>query len=142
MAIIESNIEGNIVRLDYLSYVVAVICFLLAAIIFAVTPTYIPDTTIVYTLTVVLAILGLILAGVGYSQKPKETTSQPMRAEPEFIPAEPAPSVPPNKPVPATLEPIPAPTPTPTTTAPPEETRPQEEIKPEKKAVRKRRKKA
>jgi len=122
-------IEGNSVRLDYISYVVAVVCFLFAGIVFAITPAYITDFTIVATLTLVLVILGLILVGVGYSQRPKEAKLPPSTLSPE--PPTPAASA------------IPERTPTPTTAAPPEEPKmPQEEVTPEKKTVRKRRKKA
>ena len=121
-------IEGNIMRLDYISYVVAVICFLLAAIVFAITPAYISDTTIVYTLTGVLAVLGLILAGVGYSQRPKKTMLPP-------------PTPPSATPTTSTTS-APTPASVPTTTAPMEETKKtEEEIKSEKKPVRKRRRK-
>jgi len=122
--------EGNIVRLDYLSYVVAVICLLFAVIVFALNPTY-PDTTMV-AITVILAILGFILVGVGYSQRPKETILPPSTPQP----------------VPVTLVAPPpksesTPTTTPTiATLPEEPQKPQEETKLEKRAVRKRRKKA
>jgi hypothetical protein len=113
--------EGNILRLDYLSYVVAVICFLFAGIVFAVTPAYISDAIIVNTLTVVLTVLGLILIGIGYSQRPKETISRPSTLAP--APAEHAPIL--------------------NTTASSEEPQnPQEKTKQKKKAVRKHRKKA
>lgn len=137
-------------RSDYLSYVVAVICFLLAGIVFATTfavnPAYLEDT-IGTVLTAVLAFLGIILVGIGYSQRPKKVTSTPpeptsapatqvqqarqVEAETqEFVPAKPVP-----KP-----EPEPMPAPTSTTTATPYTVTPSEE--PEKKAVRRRRKKA
>jgi len=123
------------VRSDYISYVAAVICFLFAAIVFATAQAPLGDT-IWAALTVILAILGLIIAGFGYSQRPKEA------------------KLPPPTP-PSALEPTPTPvqqvqqaetavsTPTPITAPSPEETKkPQEEIEPAKKAVRRRRKKA
>lgn len=126
-------------RLDYISYVVAVICFLFAGIVFAVTSTYMSlDLTIVYTLTVILAILGLILAGVGYSQRPKEPMLPP-QTPPSATPDTTTASAPTPAPIPT---PAPTAAPVPTTTAPTEETKkPEEEITSKKKPVRRRRKK-
>ena len=114
-------------RLDYISYVVAVICFLFAAVVFATTQAPLGDT-IWITLTVILAILGIILAGVGYSQRPKKTMLPP-------------PTPPSATPTTSTTS-APTPASVPTTTAPMEETKKtEEEIKSEKKPVRKRRRK-
>jgi len=120
---IKTKIEGNIVRADYLSYVSAVICFLLAGTVFATGRTPLGDT-IWITLTAILMVSGIIIAVVGCSQRPKET----------MLPS----SKPATAPIPASPPP-----PAATTSAPPEEPeKTQEETKPEKKVVRKRRKKA
>lgn len=142
--------EGKIMRLDYTSYIVAVICFLFAGIVlgttFATNPPF--DATIATALTVVLSILGIILAGVGYSQRPKKTIpstpTSTLPSEPTTPPAHttppPVPTIPAPTPIPiATPEPVPELT----TATPVEETqKPQKEMKPKEKAVRRRRKKA
>lgn len=57
-------------RSDYTLYVIAIICFLLAAIVLVEYTQYL-EAVVGTALTVILVILGLIFAGVGYSQRPK-----------------------------------------------------------------------
>ncbi|MEM2851101.1 MAG: hypothetical protein QXP20_02425 [Candidatus Bathyarchaeia archaeon] len=53
------------VRLDYALYVIAVICFILAGAAAAVCP-FQPGST------VIMVVLGLIFAGLGYWKRPKK----------------------------------------------------------------------
>ena len=62
-------------RSDYALYVVAIVCFILAAIVFAGYPGMTEDISMVTT--AVLAILGLISAGTGYVVRPEEMTPTP-----------------------------------------------------------------
>ncbi|MFQ6063974.1 MAG: helix-hairpin-helix domain-containing protein [Candidatus Bathyarchaeia archaeon] len=72
-------------RSDYILYVFAVICFILAVVVFAGYP---PMGDINLVATAVLAILGMILVGAGYLIRPEETTLAP--------PTPPAPKPPPK----------------------------------------------
>lgn len=113
-------------RSDYLSYITAIICFLLAAIAFvitfAITPAFL-DLIIGAALTAVLLILGIILVGFGYTQRPKETAPPSTQVQQAHQVQQ------------VTVQA------TPTTTLPEEPKKPQEESKPEAGPVRKRRKK-
>ena len=68
-------------RSDYALYVVAVICFILAAAVFAGSTEYagyLPmETQITMITTAVLAILGIISAGAGYLVRPGEMILAP-----------------------------------------------------------------
>lgn len=124
-------LEGNIMRPDNISYFTALVCFLLAVIVFVATQTYL-DFTIRITLTVILVILGLVVAGVGYSQRPKENELLPPAHPPETTAEV-------TKPEPASASLAP----TPTISAQPEKPEEiQKETKPERKPVRRRKKKA
>jgi hypothetical protein len=80
-------------RSDYALYTVAVICFILAAIVFAIDLGLTGDVQM--ATTAVLAILGLISAGAGYLVRPEE-----MIPPPSPRPPPPVPSAPPLKPPP------------------------------------------
>ena len=60
-------------RSDYVSYAIAAIFFILAVIVFAAFQPPILEPIIWTALVVILAILGLIFVGVGYSQKTKSS---------------------------------------------------------------------
>ena len=68
-------------RSDYALYVVAIMCFILAAVVFAGSIDYVGylvmDPLISMVTTTVLAILGLISAGAGYLVRPGEMTLIP-----------------------------------------------------------------
>jgi len=129
-------------RTDYILYIVAVICFIIAGIgsIYKVTTDFWSNTILV----VVLAIIGVIFAVGGYSLRP--TKPVVTHAEPSMPPTKPVmeeeqPSMAPPPPQPEPEpEPTPAPAPEPmpetekTEEAPEPETPP-----PETKPVRKRR---
>ena len=93
-------------RSDYTLYVVAIICFILAAIVFAGSADYagyLPmETLISMVTTAVLAILGIISAGAGYLVRPQEI----MPAPPPRPPA-PKPSAYPPTPTPKTTTTLP-----------------------------------
>jgi len=140
------------VRSDYISYLTAIVCFLLAIVVFATTQTYL-DGMIRTALTGILAILGLIMIAVGYSQRPKEImlheATQPQEKKVSMALAEPAKYEIPLKTEPIKPAPEPAPEPIqepamPTTVpeSPVESVQMQEEEKPAKKTARRRRKKA
>jgi len=80
-------------RSDYALYVVAVICFILAAVVLAANSVGYPlmPFEIGVVTTVVLAILGVILAGAGYLTRPEE-----MMVAPPPAPSTPKPSAPPT----------------------------------------------
>jgi len=102
-------------RSDYGLYIVAIICFVLAAIFAtSIVPGYELSTASGITVTVVFSLIGIIAAAVGYSARPKammppqEPTPAPAisapMVEPTPITEEPAePSMPP---VPAPVEEI------------------------------------
>lgn len=81
-------------RSDYALYVVAVICFILAAVVFAGSTNYLgylamEPPLISLVTTAVLAVLGIICAGAGYYlARPEETILAPLPPPP---PPEPAP---------------------------------------------------
>jgi outer membrane biosynthesis protein TonB len=153
-------------RSDYVLYVVAVICFIIAGV-FVADAVNLATTDLDLAATAVFFILGLILAVGGYALRPKvaapmPTVSQPTIAEPSLPPpqmppveekVEEAPAVPPpavEAPPPveevSAVEPAPPPAeeaaPTEPTPAPTvEEPARVEEAKPEKKPARRRRKK-
>ncbi len=68
-------------RSDYASYVVAIVCFILAAVVVAGSIDYagylVMDPLISMVTTAVLAILGLISVGAGYLLRPEEMTPTP-----------------------------------------------------------------
>jgi predicted flap endonuclease-1-like 5' DNA nuclease len=72
-------------RSDYALYVVAVICFILAAVVFAGYPAM--ETQITMVATAVLAILGLVSAGAGYLVRPEERILAPPPPPPAPKPA-------------------------------------------------------
>ena len=78
-------------RSDYALYVVAVICFILVAVVFAGSTEYagyLPmETQITMVTTAVLAILGLISAGAGYLVRPEEMILTPPPHPPAPKPA-------------------------------------------------------
>ena len=119
-------------RADFGLYVVAVICFIIAALPYT-NELLILDHPMNLTLTVIFAASGLIFAILGYALRPKPIIS---------VLEAPKPALPPSPP------PAPPPTPTEeTTAAPPAEpaplTLPQEETaKPERQKPKTRRKKA
>ena len=86
-------------RSDYALYVVAVICFILAAVVFAGSTDYAGylamEQQISMVTTAVLVILGLISAGAGYLVRPEE-----MMPAPPPRPLAPKPSAPPPTPPP------------------------------------------
>lgn len=89
-------------RSDYALYVAAVICFILAAVIFAGSADYagylrMEPPLISMVTTAVLAILGIISAGAGYMVKPEEMILAP------------PPPPPPPKPAPERFTPPPTP---------------------------------
>jgi type IV secretory pathway VirB10-like protein len=131
-------------RTDYILYIVAVICFIIAGWVGATYP-FTGNTANMVTV-IVLVIIGIIFIWGGYSLRPSipkvtrtETTMPPTKPameeeQPTMTPPPPAPEPEP--------EPTPAPTPEPTPTAEPEkvEETPQPETPPsETKPVRKRR---
>ena len=89
-----------ILRSDYALYVVAVICFILAAVVFAGSTDYAGylamEQQISMVTTAVLVILGFISAGAGYLVRPEEMMPAP---PPPPLPA-PKPSAPPPTPPP------------------------------------------
>jgi hypothetical protein len=86
-------------RSDYGLYVVAVICFILAAVFASSTvPGYELSTASGITVTVVFSLIGIIALAVGYSARPKA-----MMPPPEPTPA-PAVSAPIDQPTPMTEE--------------------------------------
>jgi predicted flap endonuclease-1-like 5' DNA nuclease len=68
-------------RSDYALYVVAIICFILATIVFAGSTDYagylVMEPLISMVTTAVLAVLALISAGAGYLVRPEEMVSPP-----------------------------------------------------------------
>ena len=62
-------------RSDYALYIVAVICFILATVVFAGYPAMTQEISMVTT--AVLAILGIISAGAGYLVRPEEMMRAP-----------------------------------------------------------------
>ncbi len=87
-------------RVDYGFYVVAVICFIIAALPYMnvisqefLSPSSFPSTA----LTVVFAALGLISIILGYSMRPKPIISIREPPEPAPPPSEPAPLTPPQE---------------------------------------------
>jgi hypothetical protein len=80
-------------RSDYALYTVSVICFVLAAIVFAIVAGgyHFMEPQISLVTTVVLAVLGLISAGAGYLVRPEEIIPPPIPR-----PAAPKPSAPPT----------------------------------------------
>jgi hypothetical protein len=128
-------------RTDYILYIVAVICFIIAAYGAAYPyATSMANTAIV----IVLAIIGIIFIWGGYSLRPSRPVVK--RTEPVVPPTKPAlekeqPAVVPSSSTPET-EPEPVPTPEPTPVPEPEkteETSQPETTPPETKPVRKRR---
>jgi hypothetical protein len=157
------NERKNKMRSDYVLYVIAVICFIIAGVFVAGT---IPlEATMSLAATVVFFILGIIFAVGGYALRPKVAApipmvSQPSPVEPSPPQPEPSPLVeekveapavpPPVVAAPPPVEEAPVAEPTPVEEAAPTEPTPAptveepakvKEAKPEKKPVRRRRKK-
>jgi len=143
-------------RSDYGLYSVAIICFIIAIIAYALMANLISGYTLDWaqgiTVTVIFFALGVISAAVGYSARPKAVMP---KVEPKPAPATPPPPPPtplppveevaPELPPPPPAPEMPAPAPTPAVTPPPEPKQPvkaAEEEKPKEKPVRRRRKKA
>ena len=100
-------------RSDYGLYIVAVICFILAAVFAAGrVPGYELSQTSGVAVTVVFLLIGVIAAAVGYSARPKTIART---QEPAPAPAQTAPATPVEEPTPVTQElttpPPPPPTP-------------------------------
>ncbi len=100
-------------RSDYGLYIVAVICFILAAVFAASqVPGYPISGTSGQIVTVVFLLIGVVAAAVGYSARPKTITPT---QEPAPAPAQTAPAIPVEEPTPVTEElttpPPPPPTP-------------------------------
>ena len=74
-------------RSDYALYVVAIICFILAAVVFAGYPGMTEDISMVTT--AVLVVLALISAGAGYLVRPEEMVSPPPTRPPAPKPSTP-----------------------------------------------------
>ncbi len=81
-------------RSDYALYIVAVICFILAAVVFAIDLGLTGDIQL--ATTAVLAILGLISAGAGYLVRPEEMIPPPPPRPPAPKPSAPPPRPPPK----------------------------------------------
>jgi type IV secretory pathway VirB10-like protein len=154
-------------RSDYVLYVVAVICFIIAGV-FIANAIQLATTDMNLAATVVFFILGIIFAVGGYALRPKvaapmPAVSQPPPVEPSLPPpqlppveekVEEAPAVPPpvvEVPPPVEEAPVVEPTPPPVEEAAPTEPTPVptveepakiEEAKPKEKPARRRRKKA
>lgn len=101
-------------RLDYVLYGVAIICFIIAgAFAVANVPGYTLDTTSGIAVTMIFLLLGIISAAVGYSARPKAMmpTTQPM--PPETVPTvrqvkAPETETPPSEEMPSSPPPAPA----------------------------------
>jgi outer membrane biosynthesis protein TonB len=159
------NERKNKMRSDYVLYVIAVICFIIAGVFVAGT---IPlEATMSLAATAVFFILGIIFAVGGYALRPKVAAPMPMVSQPSPVEPSPpqpepsplveekveAPAVPPpveEAPPPVEEAPVAEPTPPPAEEAAPTEPTPAptveepakvKEAKPEKKPVRRRRKK-
>src|SRR3990170_5143330 len=160
------NERKNKMRSDYVLYVIAVICFIIAGVFVAGT---IPlEATMSLAATAVFFILGIIFAVGGYALRPKVAAPMPMVSHPSPVEPSPpqpepsplveekveeAPAVPPlvvEAPPPVEEVPVVEPTPPPVEEAAPteptlaptvEEPAKVKEAKPEKKPVRRRRKK-
>lgn len=74
-------------RSDYALYIVAIICFILAAVVFAGYPGMTEDISMVTT--AVLVVLALISAGAGYLVRPEEMVSPPPTRPPAPKPSTP-----------------------------------------------------
>ncbi len=127
-------------RADFGLYVVAVICFIIAALPYT-TELLILDPPMNLTLTVIFAASGLIFAILGYALRPKPIISIPEARKPA-LPPSPPPAPPPTE----EAITIPSPAPTSLPTPPQKETAKLERKKPKaktrQKRTRKRRKKA
>ena len=79
-------------RYDYVSYIIAILCFVLGALLFLGYAQYIELTTgseVTDLVTMMFsAILGLVFVGLGYAVRPKKPTPAPLPA--------PIPSTPPK----------------------------------------------
>lgn len=118
-------------RADFGLYVVAVICFIIAALPYT-NELLILDHPMNLTLTVIFAASGLIFAILGYALRPKPIISIPEARKPALSPSPP--------PAPSPREEVitvPSPAPTPPT-PPQEETAKPERKKPKAKTKRKR----
>jgi predicted flap endonuclease-1-like 5' DNA nuclease len=87
-------------RSDYTLYVVAIICFILAAVVFAGSADYAGylhmETQITMITTAVLAIVGIISAGAGYLVRPQEIMPAPPPRPPAPKPSAYPPTPPPK----------------------------------------------
>ncbi len=88
-------------RSDYALYVVAILCFILAAVVFAGYPGMTQEISMVTT--AVLVILGIISAGAGYMVRPEEMMPAPP-PPPAPKPAAPPPTPPPKTTVTPSIE--------------------------------------
>jgi hypothetical protein len=88
--------EENDMRSDYALYIVAIICFILAAVVFMGSIDYagylVMDPLISMVTTAVLSVLALVSAGAGYVIRPEEMISPPPSRPPAPKPSTPLPA--------------------------------------------------
>jgi len=84
--------EEDMMRYDYVSYVIAIFCFVLGALLFMGYAEYVEVSTgsqVTDLVTMMFSsILGLVFVGLGYAIRPKKPTPAPLPA--------PTPSAPPK----------------------------------------------